>query len=390
MAKWFLIVIYAAFISLGLPDSLLGTAWPSMWQQLGAPFNAAGMISMTIAVGTIISSLSSGYVVKRLGTGFVTFISCVMTAGALVGFAYAPSLIWLFLAALPLGLGAGSVDAALNQYVAEHYEAHHMNWLHASWGIGATAGPILMALGMTTLGSWRSGYLVVSSIQWLLVAALFFTLPLWAKVARRHSEKSEYSETNENLNENVIKIPGVFQTLMGFFFYCGVEMTVGLWGASYLVMVKDMAPAQAAGWVAIYYGGITLGRFLTGFMTMKFSNGQLIRGGQVIAMFGALLLFLPLSSWMLGMGLLMIGLGFAPIFPGLTHETPKRFGSQASGKVIGFQMASAYVGILTLPPLFGWLSRWISLSAFPVIVLLEILFMTWALEWVNKLIGKRV
>lgn len=390
MAKWFLIVIYAAFISLGLPDSLLGTAWPSMWQQLGAPFNAAGMISMTIAVGTIVSSLSSGYVVKRLGTGFVTFISCVMTAGALVGFAYAPSLIWLFLAALPLGLGAGSVDAALNQYVAEHYEAHHMNWLHASWGIGATAGPILMALGMTTLGSWRSGYLVVSSIQWLLVAALFFTLPLWAKVARRHSEKSEYSETDENFNENVIKIPGVVQTLMGFFFYCGVEMTVGLWGASYLVMVKDMAPAQAAGWVAIYYGGITLGRFLTGFMTMKFSNGQLIRGGQVIAMLGALLLFLPLPSWMLGMGLLMIGLGFAPIFPGLTHETPKRFGSQASGKVIGFQMASAYVGILTLPPLFGWLSRWISLSAFPVIVLLEILLMTWALEWVNKLIGKRV
>lgn len=389
MAKWFLIVIYAAFISLGLPDSLLGTAWPSMWQQLGAPFNAAGMISMTIAVGTIISSLSSGYIVKRMGTGLVTFLSCVMTAGALIGFAISPSLIWLFLAALPLGLGAGSVDAALNQYVAEHYDAHHMNWLHASWGIGATAGPVLMALGISTLGSWRSGYLVVSGIQWLLVAALFFTLPLWAKVASHHGEKAESDTVQLQESTAVRQIPGVLQTLAGFFFYCGVEMTVGLWGASYLVMVKDMAPAQAAGWVAIYYGGITLGRFLTGFMTMKLSNKHLIRGGQVVAMLGAVLLFLPIPSLGLGLGLLMIGLGFAPIFPGLTHETPKRFGSQASGRVIGFQMASAYVGILTLPPLFGWLSQWISLSAFPVMVLLEILLMTAALERVNQLVGKR-
>lgn len=389
MAKWFLIVIYSAFISLGLPDSLLGTAWPSMWQPMGAPFNAAGLISMTIALGTIISSLSSGYVVKRLGTGLVTFISCAMTAGALLGFAIAPSYIWLFVAALPLGLGAGSVDAALNQYVAEHYEAHHMNWLHASWGVGATLGPILMAFGISNLGSWRSGYLTVSSVQWILVLALLISLPLWAKIAKSHPAKEAASDESLGQPVNTLSIPGVVQTLAGFFFYCGVEMTVGLWGASYLVMAKDMPPAQAAAWVAIYYGGITAGRFLTGFLTMKMSNKVLIRSGQVVAMIGTIILFLPLPHTFLGLGLLMIGLGFAPIFPGLTHETPKRFGASASGKIIGFQMASAYVGILTLPPLFGWLSQWLQMSAFPLVALLEIGLMTLSLEWVNKLVGKK-
>lgn len=389
MAKWFLIVIYSAFISLGLPDSLLGTAWPSMWQTIGAPFNAAGLISMTIAIGTIISSLSSGYVVKRLGTGLVTFLSCAMTAGALLGFALAPSYLWLFFAALPLGLGAGSVDAALNQYVAEHYEAHHMNWLHASWGVGATAGPMLMALGISTWGSWRNGYLAVSAIQWVLVLALLLSLPLWAKIAKSHRAHVDDAQDESLPTQNSLHIPGVLQTLAGFFFYCGVEMTVGLWGASYLVLIKGMDPAQGAAWVAIYYAGITIGRVLTGFLTMKLSNKTLIRGGQVMAIIGSLMVFMPLPQWLLGTGLLLIGLGFAPIFPGLTHETPRRFGSVASGKIIGFQMASAYAGILTIPPLFGWASQWLSMSAFPLAVLLEILLMSLSLEWVNKLIEKR-
>lgn len=343
---------------------------------------------MTIAIGTIVSSMGSGYVVKKLGTGWVTFLSCAMTAAALLGFALSPSFLWLFLAALPLGLGAGSVDAALNQYVAEHYEAHHMNWLHACWGVGATAGPMLMALGISSFGSWRSGYLAVSSIQWVLVVTLFLSLPLWAKVAKTHSPAVEEISGETSPNQNSLKIPGVLQTLAGFFFYCGVEMTVGLWGASYLVLIKGMEPARGAAWVAIYYGGITLGRVLTGFLTMKMSNTSLIRGGQAVAMIGALIVFMPLAQPVLGMGLLMIGLGFAPIFPGLTHETPRRFGSAASGKIIGFQMASAYVGILTIPPFFGWASQWLTMSAFPLAVLLEILLMTLSLEWVNQLVGR--
>lgn len=264
-----------------------------------------------------------------------------------------------------------------------------MNWLHASWGIGATAGPMLMALGITTYGTWRSGYILVSVIQWLLVGVILLTLPLWSKVAKKRPESKINEEAKDNTHTNGQRQKGVLETLIGFFFYCGVEMTVGLWGASYLVMVKDLTPAVAAGLVAIYYGGITAGRFLTGFLTMKLSNTVLIRTGQGLALIGGFLLIMATPKSLLGLGLLMIGIGFAPIYPGLIHETPKRFGDAASGKIIGFQMASAYIGVLTLPPLFGWVSQWAKISIFPWIVILEIAMMVLAIERVNLLIRRK-
>ncbi|MFD1174809.1 MFS transporter [Paenibacillus puldeungensis] len=401
MATWFLIIIYLAFISLGLPDSLLGSAWPAMWPDLGASFGSAGMVSMIVAGGTIISSLASGKLIQRLGTGAITLISCLMTAGALLGFSAAPSLIWLAILAIPLGLGAGSVDAALNHYVAENYEAHHMNWLHCFWGVGATAGPIIMSYYIAEHNSWRGGYTAVSMIQFALVIILLITLPLWKRVAAsRQLERSQHEvqpdqapselpQPEGSVNGSVLRIKGVKNTLITFLFYCGVETTVGLWGASYLVGAKNMAAETAAGWVSLYYGGITIGRLVTGFITMKVHNRLLIRYGQLVTLVGGMMLLLPLPISFSLIGFILIGLGLAPIYPGLIHETPARFGSENSAKLIGYQMAVAYTGSTLLPPLFGVLATETGIGLFPTVVLAFLIFMLLSTEKINYILSKR-
>lgn len=378
MVNLFLIIIYLAFISLGLPDSLLGSAWPSMRLDLGQQLGAAGMVSMTISVGTIISSLNSGRMITRFGTGKLTLISCFMTASALLGFALAPSFWFLILFAIPLGLGAGSVDSALNHYVAEHYQAHHMNWLHSFWGVGATTGPLIMAFFLSNYNSWRGGYTAVSSIQFVLVLILFITLPTWKKIASLHVPKEIHegaTASAANQNQSVFKIKGVKYTLLTFLLYCGIESMVGLWGASYLVGSREMTREAAAGWIALYYGGITLGRMVTGFITMKIDNRHLILYGQLLALIGAICVLLPLPLLFAKIGLVAIGLGLAPIFPGLIHETPKRFGSANATKLIGYQMATAYTGITFLPPLFGLAATFIGIGWFPFIALIIIILM---------------
>lgn len=401
MATWFLIIIYLAFISLGLPDSLLGSAWPAMWSDLHASFGSAGMVSMIVAGGTIVSSLASGKLIQRLGTGKITLISCLMTAGALLGFSAAPSLIWLAILAIPLGLGAGSVDAALNHYVAENYEAHHMNWLHCFWGVGATVGPIIMSYFIAEHNSWRGGYTAVSIIQFTFVLILFVTLPLWKRVAESrklersqhkvHSDQvpSELLQPEGGVNGKVLHIKGVKNTLITFLFYCGVETTVGLWGASYLVGAKHMAAETAAGWVSLYYGGITIGRLVTGFITMKVHNRLLIRYGQLVTLVGGMMLLLPLPISFSLIGFILIGLGLAPIYPGLIHETPARFGSENSAKLIGYQMAVAYTGSTLLPPLFGLLATQTSIALFPFVVLAFLIFMLLSTEKINYILSKR-
>ncbi|WP_435920821.1 MFS transporter [Paenibacillus sp. DYY-L-2] len=403
MATWFLIIIYLAFISLGLPDSLLGSAWPVMWPDLGASLGSAGILSMVVAGGTIVSSLASGILLQRLGTGKVTLISCCLTAAALLGFSTAQSMIWLVLLAIPLGLGAGAVDASLNHYVAENYKAHHMNWLHCFWGVGATLGPIIMSYYIADHNSWRGGYTAVSLIQFSLVLILFITLPLWKRVAEsRELERSRNGSQDEHHTEpavtmkegetkvNLFRMRGVKPTLIAFLFYCGVEMTVGLWGASYLVGAKNISAETAAGWISLYYGGITFGRFITGFITLKVHNRLLIRWGQIIAIAGGIILLLPLPPVLSLIGFILIGFGLAPIYPGLIHETPARFGSANSAKLIGYQMAVAYTGTTFLPPLFGVLATQVSISLFPFVTLAFLIFMLICVEKVNLVLNKQI
>ncbi|WP_028596533.1 MFS transporter [Paenibacillus assamensis] len=400
MATFFLLIIYLAFISLGLPDSLLGVAWPIMHKEYNASFETAGLLSMIIAGGTIVSSSMSGLMLKWLGTGRITFISSLMTAAALLGFAYAPSLIWLIVLAIPLGLGAGAVDAALNNYVALHYKAHHMSWLHSFWGVGATIGPFIMSYYMVGSSGWRDGYFTIAMIQFALVVILLLTLPLWKRVVHKGNDESA-TDTTANHNEidatisthdtqnkkgSPLKMKGAKATLLAFLFYCGTEATMGLWGSSFLVNVKGLPASVAAQWVSMYYAGITVGRFITGFITLKVSNKMLIRSGQFIALTGAVILLLPLPTTFSLIGFIMVGLGCAPIYPCMLHETPVRFGKEQSQHLMGYQMAVAYTGATLLPPLLGWAASLTTIAILPYVVVFFILAMLFGSERGNAVL----
>lgn len=396
MATMFLIIIFMAFISLGIPDSLLGSAWPVMYNDLGASFGSAGVLSMIVAGGTIVSSLASGKIIQRMGTGGVTLISCFLTAGALLGFSAAPSFMWLTILAIPLGIGAGAIDAALNNYVAENYKAHHMNWLHCFWGVGATTGPIIMSAYIADHSSWRGGYAAASMIQFSLVMILFVTLPLWKRVAASRERsgnelKQEHAESmvDGSVRAGVLRIRGVKPTLITFLLYCGVEATVGLWGASYLVGARNITAETAAGWISLYYGGITVGRLITGFITLKVHNRVLIRLGQLVSIAGGMIILLPVPAPLLMIGFILVGSGLAPIFPGLLHETPTRFGKENSARLMGYQMAVAYTGTTFLPPLFGIIATQTSVALFPIIVIALLIFMLLSAEKVNLVLNNQ-
>ncbi|WP_062353484.1 MFS transporter [Bacillus kwashiorkori] len=396
MTIFLLIIIYLAFISLGLPDSLLGAAWPVMQPELGASLDTAGYLFMAIAGGTIVSSLVSGRLLKRFGTGKVTFVSVLMTAGALLGFYYSTSVIWLFFCAIPLGLGAGAVDTGLNDYVATHYQAHHMSWLHSFWGVGATLGPIIMATFIKEHHSWRDGYYAISGIQFALVIILFFTLPIWNKIRKEHNLstiKEDHLRKEGNIQETIkikpLQIKGVKLALVSFLLYCGVEAIVGLWGSSYLVNIKDLSADIAAHWVSLYYGGITVGRLITGFVTFRVSNRILIRIGQIIALLGTALLILPFSAVFSLIGFMLVGLGLAPIFPGMLHETPARFGREHSQTIMGYQMAISYTGSTFLPPLLGLIATHTTIGIFPSIVVLITAVMLLSTETLNNFLKRK-
>jgi fucose permease len=385
-----------AFISLGLPDSLLGVAWPLMQKEYAVPFESAGIVSMFIAGGTIVSSLASGFVHKHLGTGKITFISCLMTAVSLMGYSQSPSFVWLLFLAIPLGLGAGSVDSALNNYIALHYKAHHMSWLHCFWGVGATLGPIIMSQFITGQNTWRNGFVAVSLIQFSLVILLFFTLPLWNRMAKEsHNKADNLNEREKELNKeldhgkekslNPLRVKGVKLALASFLFYCGVESTMGLWGSSFLVDVKGLAPAAAAQLVSMYYAGITIGRFITGFITLKVNNLTLVRVGQTTALAGAVILLLPLPTIFTLLSFITIGIGCAPVFPCMIHETPARFGKENSQSIIGYQMAFAYTGSTFLPPFLGFIAAHTTIGIFPVFALAYIIIMLICSERINLL-----
>lgn len=374
MTQLLLAIIYLAFISLGLPDGLLGAAWPTMYQEFAVPVSYAGAVSMIISFGTILSSLQSDRLTRKLGTGKVTAISVGMTAAALFGFSFSHSFVAVCLWAIPYGLGAGSVDASLNNYVALHYESRHMSWLHCMWGIGATLGPYVMGYALTGGKGWNAGYRYIGIMQIVLTAVLVCSLPLWVKRKEEGTGGAEADAKALSIRE-VLKIRGAKEVMFCFFCYCALESTAGLWSSSYLTLQKGIPAETAASYAGMFYLGITIGRALSGFITMKLNDVQMIRMGQCIIALGIIVVFLPGAAVVSLVGLVLIGLGCAPVYPCIIHSTPAHFGEDKSQAVIGIQMASAYVGSCLMPPVFGLIANHISVALFPVYLVVILMIM---------------
>ena len=365
-------IIYLSFISLGLPDSLLGAAWPVIHAEIGAPLSASGFVFMIIAVGTIVSSLLSDRLTRRLGAGRVTAISVAMTCAALFGFSFSRSYAMLCLWAIPYGLGAGGVDAALNNYVALHYASRHMSWLHCMWGVGATVGPAIMGAMLAAGHSWNAGYRSIGLIQLVLTAILFLSLPLWRAADGGAAESGRGGALS--LRE-IVSLRGVKAVMLCFFCYCAVEQTVGLWASSYLVTARGVDPVTAAKCGSLFFLGITAGRAVSGFLTFKLGDREMVRLGFGIIALGILLVLLPVGNGAALAGLILIGLGCAPVYPSLIHSTPAHFGAERSQAIIGVQMASAYTGTSLMPPLFGALTAHTSIRFFPLYLLVLLVLM---------------
>lgn len=365
-------IIYLSFISLGLPDSLLGAAWPVIHAEIGAPLSASGFVFMIIAVGTIVSSLLSDRLTRRLGAGRVTAISVAMTCAALFGFSFSRSYAMLCLWAIPYGLGAGGVDAALNNYVALHYASRHMSWLHCMWGVGATVGPAIMGAVLAAGYSWNAGYRSIGLIQLVLTAILFLSLPLWRAADGGAAESGRGGVLS--LRE-IVSLRGVKAVMLCFFCYCAVEQTVGLWASSYLVTARGVDPVTAAKCGSLFFLGITAGRAVSGFLTFKLGDREMVRLGLGIIALGILLVLLPVGNGAALAGLILIGLGCAPVYPSLIHSTPAHFGAERSQAIIGVQMASAYTGTSLMPPLFGALAARTSIRFFPLYLLVLLVLM---------------
>ena len=387
MVHLLLIIIYLSFISLGLPDALLGAAWPSMYPQFDVPVSYAGIISMIIALGTVISSLQSDRLTRKLGTGKVTAISVGITALALFGFSISHSFWMLCLWAVPYGLGAGSVDASLNNYVALHYESRHMSWLHCMWGVGASAGPYIMGYVLTAGREWNSGYRVIAVLQIVLTAILICSLPLWKKRPAEIVLDGKIQTAKALTIREVLQLAGAKEILICFFCYCALEQTTGLWASSYLALHKGVSADTAAAFASLFFIGITVGRALSGFLTMKFNDVQMIRLGEAVIGVGVLVMLLPFGQNLSLAGLILIGLGCAPVYPCVIHSTPTHFGADKSQAIIGIQMACAYVGTCLMPPVFGLIANHITVALLPVYLLIILVLMVIMHELLCKKTG---
>ncbi len=387
MVHLLLVIIYLAFISLGLPDALLGAAWPSMYPQFDVPVSYAGIISMIIALGTVVSSLQSDRLTRKLGTGKVTAISVGITALALFGFSISHSFWMLCLWAVPYGLGAGSVDASLNNYVALHYESRHMSWLHCMWGVGASAGPYIMGYVLTAGRGWNSGYRVIAVLQVVLTAILLCSLPLWKKRPTEVLQDGKVQTAKALSIREVLRLAGAKEILVCFFCYCALEQTTGLWASSYLTLHKGVSADMAAAFASMFFIGITVGRALSGFLTMKLNDVQMIRLGEGIIASGIVVMLLPFGQNLSLAGLILIGLGCAPVYPCVIHSTPAHFGADKSQAIIGIQMACAYVGTCLMPPVFGLIANHITVALLPVYLLIILVLMVIMHELLCKKTG---
>ena len=375
MGSLLLVLIYVCFISLGLPDSLLGSAWPALHEEICVPISYAGIVSATITAGTILSSLFSDKLLNKFGAGLVTAVSVTITAICLFGFSISNQFWMLILWAIPFGLGAGGVDAILNNYVALNYKAQHMSWLHCMWGVGASISPYIMTLSLVKLESWNGGYFIVSIIQAVLCIIIFISIPLWKREKTENNKEKKQIKNKALTFKEIFAIKGAIPCFLLFFCYCAMEVTTSLWASTYLVQRWSFPLEIAAGYASMFYIGITIARFVNGFLAMRLGDKFLIRMGIGIVAVGIVLLFIPLHSTIALIGFVIIGLGCAPIYPCIIHMTPRIFGEDKSQAMIGVQMAFAYVGILAMPPLFGVIADKISIYLLPVFLAIFLLIM---------------
>lgn len=366
MTHLLIAIIYLAFISLGLPDAVFGGSWPTIYQEFGVPVSFAGIVTVIISIGTIISSLQSDRMTYKFGTGKVTAASVALTAVALLGFSWSHSFMELCLWAVPYGLGAGGVDASLNNYVAVHYSSRIMSWLHCMWGVGAMTGPYILGFVLTGGGIWNDGYRLIAILQFVLTGVLMVSLPIWKKRETIVNEHGEEIPAKALSMKEILSIKGAKDIMIAFFCYCALEQTAGLWASIYMVLHKGVPEVVAASYASMFYIGITVGRFFSGFLTMKFNDKQMIRLGMAILAVGVLVLFLPLSEYVSLAGFILIGIGCAPIYPCIIHSTPDIFGADKSQAIVGVQMASAYTGSLLMPTLFGIIANHITVSLLPM------------------------
>ncbi len=363
-----LAVIYLAFIGLGLPDSLLGAAWPAAHTQLNADVSWAGALAVMTAVGTVISSLSSEKLIRRFGTGTVSAVSIGLTAAALFAVSRVQSFAVMLLLAIPLGLGGGSVDSALNNYVALNFRASHMNWLHCFWGVGATCGPLVTA-AFIARGQWRGAYGTISLVLALIALTVALSFPLWKKKnAARPESDARPEKCGATPKRVLLGLPGAKYICLAFFVYCAAETSTGLWASSYFVYVKGAAEDAAAAWSSLFFFGITAGRLLSGFAALRFSDATIVRAGEALMILGAALMPVLPGAWSAA-ALLLAGLGCAPVFPSLLDETPELFGKAYSQGMMGLQLAFAYMGSTLMAPLFGVISKMTGFWPLPLYVL---------------------
>ncbi len=387
MTLLLLCVIYIAFIGLGLPDSLFGTAWPAIYGEFALPLSAANCVTLIVSGGTVISSAMSARVINKFGTYTVTAVSTALTAAALFGFSVSKNLIWLCLFSIPLGIGAGAVDSALNNYVALHFSASHMNFLHCFYGVGVSVSPYIMSFALSG-GNWRGGYRTAFIIQCVITAVIAFSRPLWKKSDKNSSEE----EKSVTLSfAQMIKTPCVKADLLLFASSCAIECTCGAWSSTFLVESKGFSADVAAKTVAMYFVGLTLGRFLSGVLSSKISSWNLIKSGLIIVFSAIIVLLLPLKSTFAALGLFLLGLGIGPVYPNIMHLTPKNFGKDVSQSIIGLQMAVAYTGITAVPPIFGFLAQKLGMKLFApfmlvlfVILAISTLFLICGLKKQNR------
>lgn len=384
MIHLLLVLIYLTFISLGLPDAVLGSAWPVMHQELNVSVSYAGILTFITCGFTIVSSLLSARLTKRFGTGLVVVVSVMLTAFGLLGYYFSTQFYMLAIFAIPYGFGAGGIDAALNNYVAVHFKAKHMSWLHAMWGVGATLGPYAMSFALTNNMPWNDGYLIIFILQCVLLFVLFFSLPLWKKNTNNTTE----DKVKVLGFKELFSIRGLFGVLVMFFSYCALEQTAMLWASSYLISNNNVSTEVAAFFASMFCVGITVGRFINGFIATKLKDKDMIRLGLAIIFIGVVLLFINIHIVLTYVGFILIGLGCAPIYPSIIHSTPFYFGEDVSQSLIGIQMAVAYVGVLFMPPLFGLIADFIDIKILPIFLFAFLLLMIVCHEILLKKIKK--
>ena len=383
-----LIIIFITFIGVGLPDSVLGTAWPAIYREFNLPVSLAGYISATVSACTIISSLISSKVINKFGTGVVSAVSTLMTAAALLGFAFTDNAVFFFLLAIPLGLGAGSIDTALNNFVALHYSASKMNFLHCFFGIGVATSPYVMSLALGADDNWRKGYIIIGFIQFVIALIAVLSLPLWKKAKKKDESDNPTPPKTLTLSQ-LFKMPAVRMSCFAFFSYCALELCAGSWSSTYFVNIKGLSSDKAAQIAMLFYIGLASGRFLSGVVAQKIGRWRIIRIATLI-LFGAIIMFiLPLPVPVAAFALFFIGLGCGPVFPNLTHLTPENFGADISQSVIGVQQASSYTGIMLMPWLFGILAQTISSALFPFYLLFLFAIFASTLLLLQKAVTKK-